>query len=306
MSSESEFLHWLAARRDHPVGAAAPVRVGIGDDLAVLAWAASDLLIVGVDQVLDGVHFDSRLHSPREVGRKVMNRNLSDCAAMACVPAAAVVSAALPRGCGIEVARELYLGLRDAAEPFGCAIVGGDTGSWDGKLAVSVSILGRSNGIEPVLRSGARPGDRLYVTGSLGGSRLGRHMTFSPRVHEARALARTGLVTAMIDLSDGLSRDLPRLCTMSRCAATIELHRIPIHPDAHAAAAQDGTAATEHALHDGEDHELLLSASGELPEIVEGVSVTQIGEITSGSGVRVVLPDGSHSDLPARGWDHAL
>src|SRR5213076_1407542 len=129
------------------------VQLAAGDDLAALDWPQEDLLLVGNDQVLDGVHFDSVMHSPRAIGRKVMNRNLSDCAAMACLPAAAVVSVALPRGVGIEYAKELYLGLRDAADPFYCSIVGGDTASWDGKLIVTVSILGRSGGITPVTRS---------------------------------------------------------------------------------------------------------------------------------------------------------
>ena len=109
-----------------------------GDDLAVLAWDAHDLLLVGVDQVLDGVHFDSAVHSPRQIGRKVMNRNLSDCAAMACLPAAAVATVAAPRGVGVDYLKEMFLGLRDAADPFDCPVVGGDTASWPGKLAVTV------------------------------------------------------------------------------------------------------------------------------------------------------------------------
>src|SRR5207248_11034367 len=139
---EFDFIHWLRTQQ-RPSGF---VPVPAGDDLAVLKWAADDLLLVGVDQVLDGVHFDSALHGPRLVGRKVMNRNLSDCAAMACLPAAAVAAVALPVGAGLDYAKELYLGLRDAAEPFDCAIVGGDTASWSGKLALTVTILGRSAG----------------------------------------------------------------------------------------------------------------------------------------------------------------
>src|SRR3954464_2186890 len=127
MPSESEFLNWLSSNQR----ARDSVRVGIGDDLAVLNWnaaanggaGASDLLLVGVDQVLDGVHFDSAVHPPRAIGRKVMNRNLSDCAAMACLPAAAVATVALPGGIGLDYAKQLYLGLREAADAFDCAIV---------------------------------------------------------------------------------------------------------------------------------------------------------------------------------------
>src|SRR5438034_8651886 len=116
MPGEFDFISWL--RSQHKPSSL--VTLGAGDDLAVLQWAAEDLLIVGVDQVLDGVHFNSAVHSPRQIGAKVMNRNLSDCAAMACLPAAAVVAAALPKGAGIEYAKELYLGMKEAGERFGC------------------------------------------------------------------------------------------------------------------------------------------------------------------------------------------
>src|SRR3954468_11759197 len=145
MPGEFDFISWLRTQQRSSVLVSLPA----GDDLAILRWPADDLLLVGGDQVLDGVHFDSGRHDPRAIGRKAMNRNLSDCAAMACLPAAAVVSAALPRGDGgggggtsLEYVKEIYLGLREAGDAFGCPIVGGDTGSWDGKLALTVAILG--------------------------------------------------------------------------------------------------------------------------------------------------------------------
>src|SRR5688572_13705625 len=140
MAGEFDFINWV---RSQSRAAGDFVVVPPGDDLAVLKWPAEDLLLVGVDQVLDGVHFDSSVHSPRQIGRKAMNRNLSDCAAMACLPAAAVATVALPKGVGVDYAKELYLGLRDAADAFECPVVGGDTGTWDGRLALSVTILGR-------------------------------------------------------------------------------------------------------------------------------------------------------------------
>ena len=236
MAGEFEFIEWI--RQQHHPSALVPVPQG--DDLAVLNWPAGELLLVGTDQVLDGVHFDSTKHSPRLIGRKAMNRNLSDCAAMACLPAAAVVTAALPRNIGLNYAKELYLGLRDAADAFDCAIVGGDTGSWEGRLAVSVTVLGRSGGIQPITRSGARVGDGIYVSGSLGGSILGRHMDFEPRIQLARQLASTGRVTAMIDVSDGLSRDLRHVCRSSGVGAIVEAERVPIHADAVAASRLGG------------------------------------------------------------------
>src|SRR3954470_10010071 len=143
MAGEFDLIDWIRAQ--HPPTEFVPVPQG--DDLAVLKWPADDLLLVGVDQVLDGVHFDSTVHTPRQIGRKAMNRNLSDCAAMACTPAAAVATVAAPRGVGIEYLKELYLGLREAGDAFNCPVVGGDTASWGGKLAVSVTILGRSAGV---------------------------------------------------------------------------------------------------------------------------------------------------------------
>src|SRR5207248_5294268 len=140
---------------------------------------------------------------------------------------------------------------RDAADPFDCAIIGGDTASWPGKLALTVTILGRSAGVTPVTRKGARPGDAIYVTGPLGGSVLGRHMTFTPRVKLARDLAGGGTITAMIDVSDGLSRDLRHLCEQSGVGAVISDSRVPIHPDAVALSRRDGLDPLDHALHDG-------------------------------------------------------
>jgi len=297
MAAESDFLEWLRAQRKQTD----LVLVPLGDDLAVLKWRGDDLLLVGVDQVLDGVHFDSAIHPPRAIGRKVMNRNLSDCAAMGCLPAAAVTTAALPVGCGLEYAKELYLGLREAADKYDCQIVGGDTGSWPGKLALTVTILGRSAGVAPITRSGAKPGDEIYVTGPLGGSILGRHTTFEPRVDLGRLLAQTGKVTAMIDISDGLSRDLAHLCRQSDVGAIVNADAIPIHADAVKLSETDAKSPLDHALNDGEDHELLLTGC------LEGLDlpVTRIGTIVSEPGV-TLRTDGRITPLGPRGWDHRL
>src|SRR5437763_13955388 len=123
MAGEFDFIRWLRTQQKP----SERVALAAGDDMAVVRWAAEDLLLVGVDQVLDGVHFDSAVHSPRAIGRKVMNRNLSDCAAMACLPAAAVATVALPKGTSLDYAKELYLGLKEAADPFECEVIGGDT-----------------------------------------------------------------------------------------------------------------------------------------------------------------------------------
>ncbi len=301
MSGEFDLINWVRGQQPAPaVGGGAVVVVPPGDDLAVLKWPADDLLVVGCDQVLDGVHFDAARHTPRQVGRKVMNRNLSDCAAMACLPAAAVVTVALPRGVGADYAKELYLGLRDAADPFGCPIVGGDTASWPGPLVVTVTIMGRSAGLKPVTRAGAKPGDAVYVSGPLGGSILGRHLTFEPRVALGRRLAPDLGITSMIDLSDGLSRDLGHLCRESGVGAVIDAAAIPIHDDAILLMQRDGRAPLDHALNDGEDYELLFTAPRG-----ERLVVTRIGTITSEPGVWLQTDKG-REPLEPKGWEHGV
>jgi thiamine-monophosphate kinase len=301
MPGEFDFIEWLRGQQ-----AASPrVAAGVGDDLAVLNWDAGDLLLVGADQVLDGVHFNSAVHRPRLIGRKVVNRNLSDCAAMGCLPAAAVCTAALPTGFGLDYARELYLGMRDAADPFDCPIVGGDTASWGvspGKLHLSVTILARSAGVKPILRSGARPGDGLYVTGPLGGSILGRHLTFTPRVREGRLLAESGRITAMIDLSDGLSRDLRHICQQSGVGAVISAEKVPVHDDV--TRLSDRRPPVEHALHGGEDHELLLTGPAGLNEL-NGIRLWPIGHITEQREI-LLDSDGLTTPIVPHGWEHSL
>ncbi len=294
---EHNFIQWLRQQSPRDERVVVP----IGDDLAAMKWLGEDLLLVGVDQVLDGVHFDSAKHSPRQIGRKAMNRNLSDCAAMACLPAAAVCTIALPSGSGDEYAKELLLGAQEAGAAFGCPIIGGDTGSWPGKLVVTVTILGRSAGVPPVTRSGAKPGDKLYITGPLGGSILGRHMTFEPRVKLARYLAQNFRVNAMIDLSDGLGVDLRNLCEASGVGASIELSSLPIHDDVKKLG--DDRPAYLRAIGDGEDYELLIASPDDLPE-----PCVCIGRIENRAGLEL-RTDGVDVQIgwaDLGGWEHKL
>jgi thiamine-monophosphate kinase len=299
LPGEFDFIQWVRTQqKPSPL-----VALAASDDMAILRWPAEDLLLVAVDQVLDGVHFDSAVHSPRAIGRKAMNRNLSDCAAMACLPAAAVVSIAAPSGAGEEYLKELYLGIKEAGDRFDCQIVGGDTGSWPGKLAVTVTIFGRSAGIKPVTRAGAMSGDGIYVTGPLGGSILGRHMTFEPRIELARRLAREFRISAMIDLSDGLSRDLRHVCQLSGVGAVIEARAMPIHEDA-IEMRRDGHSPLEHALHDGEDYELLFTS----PDVLPVESALRIGVVQSAvAGITLLTwqPVG-REPLEPKGWEHTL
>lgn len=228
-----------------------------------------------------------------------MNRNLSDCAAMACLPAAALATSALPKGTSLDYAKELYLGMKEAADLFDCALVGGDTASWPHPLTLTVTILGRSAGIQPITRSGAKPGDFIYVTGPLGGSILGRHMNFEPRIQLARSIAKTGDIHAMIDISDGLSRDLRHICDESGVGALLYSEEIPIHRDAFELFRRDHISPLEHALHDGEDHELLFAS----PSGLSGTKV--IGRFVAGDSIQMLTKEGLVPVDP-KGWEHQL
>ncbi len=294
MPGEFDFIDFVRSRQT--TGDRVPLAAG--DDLAALRFGSADgLILVGIDQVLDGVHFDAQLHEPERIGRKAMNRNLSDCAAMACLPAAATVSLALPRTMPVAWAKRLYDGIRLAGEAFDCPIVGGDTGAWDGPLAVTVAILGRAAGVEPVRRSGAKPGDAVYVTGPLGGSILGRHLDFVPRVAEARDLVARHRVSAMIDLSDGLSRDAGHLARESGVGIVIDAARVPIHPDV--ARLDDDRPPLEHAVNDGEDYELCFTGE---PGIASAI---RVGTVIDGSGVWIEA-NGARRPLVAAGFEHKL
>jgi len=298
---ELELVAWLREQqRWHTT-----VALGIGDDLAALALNA-DFVLVGSDMLLDGVHFDSARHDPAQIGRKALACALSDCAAMAVRPVAAVVSLALPSSMPLSEVKSMYGGMFPLAEECGAVIVGGDTTRWDHPLAIDVSVTAVSwPGIDPVTRSRARPDDLLYVTGPLGGSLLGRHLSFAPRLTEARALAENlgHRLHAMIDISDGLSLDLWRLCEASRVGAMLDERQLDevVSADAGRAGAEDGRAPLDHALSDGEDFELLFAAAPDAREL--GAPAWPIGTVTN-AGLSVRGADGATRPLEPRGWVH--
>jgi thiamine-monophosphate kinase len=197
------------------------------------------------------------------------------------------------------------------ADQFDTAIIGGDTNSWNGPLVISVTLLGEPTGCGPVTRTGAQPGDWLFVTGPLGGSILGKHLTFTPRVAEAQRLHQVAELKALIDISDGLAADLDHLCEESRCGAVIFEAQVPI-----ASAAQqmtDGRSPLEHALGDGEDFELLFAVApsdgkkllAEQPLGDLGMTLHHIGEFVD-TGLWRKSADGLQVPLPAWGYVHEL
>jgi thiamine-monophosphate kinase len=275
---EFAFIDWLRSRTPGH----SRVTLGPGDDAAVLQFPGPADCLITTDMLMEGTCFRLAEAGPRLVGRKAMSVNLSDIAAMAGRPLAAVVCVALPRAGGRELAEELYLGLRESADQFDTAIAGGDTNTWDGPLVIAVTVFGEATARGPVRRSGAKVGDRLLVTGPLGGSILGKHLDFTPRVREALELHAAADLHAMIDISDGLAADVNHVCLESRCGARIWAEAIPISQDAHRM--RDGRSPLEHALGDGEDFELVAAVAPADAERllreqpVHGIQLVCIGE----------------------------
>ncbi len=301
--AEDEITAWFAqqsklSKADFPIG--------IGDDMAQVQLGTDSSVLVTTDMLLEGVHFDLQKATIKQVGYKAVAVSLSDCAAMATMPVAAVVSVALPKGYGREELKQLHSGITAAGDKFGCSLVGGDITSWPDKkpLAVSVAMLSRRVGNKPIKRSGAKIGDSICVTGSLGGAIRRKHLEFEPRVREAIRIAQMVTLNSMIDISDGLSSDLNRICHASQVGAIVHAELIPISDEA-----QKGENPLSSALNDGEDFELLFTLSNEDCQVLlkrwDGpIPITRIGEITDSNKMQIKMPDGVLGDLQAAGYDH--
>ena len=318
----------LAAIRKILSGEGPGVLVGPGDDAAVLERGRGNV-VATTDMLVEGVHFDSTLTSPRDLGYKAIAVNVSDVAAMAGSPRFALVSLGLSDGTQPSWIIELFGGMRAACDEYVLSLVGGDL-SRAPQTVVSVTVLGEVAGGRAVLRSGARPGDRIVVTGSLGASAgglllarsdhasaaqpwgralLDAHFRPTARVGEAATLAQAG-ATAMMDISDGLLLDLWRMCQEGAVGARLELARVPVAPELSELSRILDADPLELATSGGEDYELLSTFDA---DAVEGaaeklgkryaVSLTDIGEITE-QGLVAVDADGAERPVEPRGWDH--
>jgi len=272
---------------------------GIGDDAAVIRHAGNRYLLFTTDMLIEGVHFKIPDATPFLIGRKALAVNISDIAAMGGRPRYAVVAIGVPPAFSVSFARELFRGIRALAVKFGVSVIGGDTNRSD-KLIVGVSLIGEAEKGNLVLRSGAKAGDAIFVTGRLGGSlKTGAHLKFVPRVKEARFLVKHFEVNSMIDISDGLTSDLTRIMEASKVGAAIEKRSIPANRG----------CRIDSALFDGEDFELLFTVpqkhAGALSERWPyRLKLTRIGEITRGARKAVLLAGGRTERMARKGFNH--
>ncbi len=295
------------------------VDLAIGDDAALLSSAileGNQQLVVTKDIVMDGTDFLIDSCGYRAAGRKALAVNLSDIAAMAAEPVGAFVGLVLPMSASHQDGLDLMSGIEELARQFNTVIPGGDTNSWDGKLAVSITLLGRVEKGKAVTRSAAQPGDILCVTGSLGGSILGHHLTFMPRIQEARWLASNYSLHAMLDLSDGLSSDIQHIINESKVGILLDASKIPITDDAHQLSKQSRKTPLDHALDDGEDFELLFTLAPQDYARLERdpnkpCTITAIGEVIPysndpESACQMKDRGGNVKNVPVRGYRHHL
>jgi len=289
------------------------VVVGAGDDCAVLDMGRRDqLLLFKTDAVVQGIHFEDGT-PPEQIGHKALGRCLSDIAAMGGTPTAALVTIGLPRKFDVVFVEKIYKGLNKLARRFGVAVVGGETTTSPELILVSVAMVGSVPRGKALLRSGAKVGDAIFVTGELGGSLAGRHLEFEPRLNEARWLADHFAINAMIDLSDGLAGDLRHVLKASRVGAELLKTAIPISRAAKGVSRRGNGAkpALVAALTDGEDFELLFTlASKNAVPLLDAwkkqfpkLRLSCVGRIVAGHGI-TLRDKGGARPLTAHGYVH--
>lgn len=297
----------IAAIRRWLGSAAPPSPAGMGDDCAVLRPLRGRPLVT-VDPVIYGEHFDDR-NTPQEAGTKLFRRNLSDIAAMGGRPVAAVVSIACDPSLRTAWLERFYRALARESRRHGVPVVGGDVARLRGGLVATLTLIGHCEGSRAVTRTGARPGDWIYVTGELGGSLEGKHCRFVPRLREGEWLAGQHAVRAMLDLSDGLAKDLASL-QPANAVAVLEGPALPVSAAARRAARRSGRSAVAHALTDGEDYELVFAVarSTDLKAFAARwhrafprVRLSRIGHFAA---PRRPLPEGHLTLSDHRGFEH--
>ena len=303
---EFSFIQWIRERQKRRKD----VIVGIGDDCAAINVSSYKLCLITTDMLVDGTHFDLEKCTVRDVGRKAIACSISDVAAMGCQATVAVVSICFPDHTTEKFAQELYKGIWSIADKYDIEIAGGDIISGHSPLCINVTMLGRDEGLKPVRRSGARVGDMILVTGTLGGSLLGKHLRFEPRLKEGLILNKNFTIHAMIDISDGLTADLNHILEESRVGAILYEDQIPVSEAAVKMAEKSENTPLYHALSDGEDYELLFTLSkGQAKKAMASHffargMISCIGEITRGRGIQMKFLDGKTRRIKPQGYEH--
>ena len=302
---ERDFHHWL---QQHCPPTGDQIIVGIGDDAAIVDFGGPT--VITSDSIADKVHFDSSVHSLKQIGHKAIAVSLSDIAAMGSRPIAASVDLFIPRRLEFEDLKRLFESLASTAKKYHCQIVGGDTNRWDGPLVLSTNVYGVAavQSGHAWLMSNAKPDDLICVTGPLGGSLLGKHIAFEPRLDLAIRLAENYNISAATDITDSLAIDLKSLATASGCGFVIDAADVPVSDAAREMAKTNGSVPLDHALYDGEDFELILCLSETEFEKIKldkdfGQPIYRIGTMSHEERF-LINRDGSKTKLEIRGYEH--
>ena len=304
---------------------------GIGDDCAVFRTSSGRVLLLTTDMLVEDIHFLRNSITPYQLGRKAIAVNLSDIAAMGGRPLVILISLAVPAQTEVDEIKELYRGMSDICGLYGVNIVGGDTVASPDNLIINVSLVGDANEQEVLYRSGARPGDRIYLTGTIGDSSAGlsilkhkispqdylreyfikAHNEPEPLIKTGKVIAGSRLASAMIDLSDGLLSDLGHICEESEVGALLDRKTIPLSQELKSLAAHAGFDPLDFALSGGEDYVLLVTVpAAKTPDFEQAYKdrtsspLFLIGDIREGKGIRIMNENGSLQDLVPKGFDH--
>ncbi len=314
------------------------VIVGVGDDVAVVKTEAEKYLLLTCDILIEGTHFTKETITPYQLGKKVVAINVSDIAAKGGIPKQALISIGLPKGTKVVYVEQIYRGIKEQSKKFNIDIVGGNTALSKDKIFIDLFLVGEIKPDLLLLRSGAKPGDKILVTGNLGNSSAGlkiienhdlkpedikfekkykiklkqAHLSPNPRLLEGRIIAKNNLANSMMDISDGLSSDLAKICEASNVGAIIWEEKIPVSKETLAFAKSIGKSPFNFALHGGEDYELLFTTPKESVEIIikkiqreTKTKVTEIGEIKDRKfGIKIVKTNGGMTPLNTYGWNH--
>lgn len=306
--------------------------IGIGDDTAVTRIDENHSMLITCDIQVENQHFRLNNISPYQLGRRAIAVNLSDIAAMGGRPTFALVSLGFPKSFALADFEKLFKGMQDQLAQFSAFVIGGNLSNTEKDLIIDITLLGEVNANQFLTRSGAKAGDRIFVTGELGASGAGfyvlekygknyptefehlvqKHLLPIPRIDIGERIAHSGFATAMIDISDGIASDLNHICTMSQVGAEIFQHKIPLPEGIQKVASFSGKSAIQLALHSGEDYELLFTMKSDTPASVinsisskTGIAITEIGRILDKeSGYFLIDLQNKRIPIQPRGWDH--